>query len=207
MEIYIDKEYKCHAESGDGLTAVETDFCDGKCPEFIEGYRYIPEGQTWARSDGVEFRGEMIAPWKPWEELDAVQREYEREQYDSLLVQLSEVYKDAQAEEIIAKVKADRETCRIVAEAGITIKPEPEAPPNRPGLRWIPRQQRTGGAITWIESDYDASLPGTQETPIVFEAGMKVFPSYFYTLGGARKVWTGVAEAEPEWTDDRFEEM
>lgn len=110
-------------------------------------------------------------------------------------------------EEIIEKVKADRATCKIVAAAGITIKPEPEAPPNRPGLRWIPHQTRAGGAITWIESEYDASLPGTKETPIAFEAGMTVYPNYFYTLNGVRKGWAGVAEAAPEWEDERFEEM
>ena len=48
------------------------------------------------RSDGAEFPGEMVSPWKPWDELDAVQREYEREQYNSLLAQLSEVYEDAE---------------------------------------------------------------------------------------------------------------
>lgn len=111
------------------------------------------------------------------------------------------------ADDIITRVKADRATCRIVAEAGITIKPEPEAPPNRPGLKWIPRQTKAGGAITWVESEYDATLPGTSENPIAFEAGMTVFPNYFYTLGGVRKVWAGVAEATPEWTDERFEEL
>lgn len=111
------------------------------------------------------------------------------------------------AEEIIEKVRADRATCKIVAAAGITVNPEPDAPPNRPGLRWIPYQAKAGGSITWIESEYDATLPGTKETPIAFEAGMTVYPNYFYTLDGVRKVWAGVAEAAPEWTDGRFEEM
>lgn len=110
-------------------------------------------------------------------------------------------------EEIVEKVKADRATCRIVAAAGITIKPEPMAPPTRPGYTWIPYQTRAGVAITWIESEYDASLPGTSENPIAFEAGMTVYPNYFYTLGGVRKVWAGVEEAAPEWEDERFEEM
>lgn len=62
---------------------------------YIEGYRFIPSGQTWTRADGVVFTGEMIAPWKPWAELDAAQREYEREQYTALLSKLSEVYENA----------------------------------------------------------------------------------------------------------------
>ena len=32
----------------------------------------------------------MIAPWKPWAELDAVQREYEREQYQTVVAQNAE---------------------------------------------------------------------------------------------------------------------
>lgn len=96
MTIYIDSDFKCHSATADGLTAVETDFFDGKAPEFVEGYRYVPAGSVWVRSDGAEFHGEMVAPWKPWEDLDAVQREYEREQYNSLLAQLSEVYEDAE---------------------------------------------------------------------------------------------------------------
>nr|DAM55817.1 MAG TPA: hypothetical protein [Caudoviricetes sp.] len=96
MTIYIDSDYKCHSATADGLTAVETAFFDGKCPAYIDGYRYVPAGSVWVRSDGAEFPGEMVSPWKPWDELDAVQREYEREQYNSLLAQLSEVYEDAE---------------------------------------------------------------------------------------------------------------
>lgn len=96
MTIYIDSDYKCHSATADGLTAVETAFFDGKAPEFVEGYRYVPAGSVWVRSDGAEFPGEMVSPWKPWDELDAVQREYELAQYNNLLSQLSEVYEDAE---------------------------------------------------------------------------------------------------------------
>lgn len=90
MTIYIDTDYKCHTTSGSDLTAVETTAFDGKCPAYIEGYRFVPDGSTWVRSDGVIFRGEMMAPWKPWEELDAAQREYEREQYAAVTAQNAE---------------------------------------------------------------------------------------------------------------------
>ena len=80
MTIYIDNDYKCHTSDPDStLTAVETDFFDGKCVAYIEGYRFVPAGETWTRPDGVVFTGEMIAPWKDWRELDAAQREYERQ--------------------------------------------------------------------------------------------------------------------------------
>lgn len=99
MTIYIDSDFKCHTSPGDGLTAVETDAFDGKCDTYIEGYRFVPTGSTWVREDGTSFQGEMVSPWKPWQELDKAQRDYEQEQiaeYNALLAQLSEVYEDAE---------------------------------------------------------------------------------------------------------------
>lgn len=90
MKIYIDSDFKCHAATADGLTAVETDVFDGMCAAYIEGYRFVPSGQTWTRPDGVVFQGEMVSPWKPWRELDAAQREYEREQYAAVTAQNAE---------------------------------------------------------------------------------------------------------------------
>jgi hypothetical protein len=49
------------------MTAVETDFFDGKCDTFVEGYCY-----------GDRKNGNPIYPWKPYSELDNAQREYER---------------------------------------------------------------------------------------------------------------------------------
>ena len=91
MTIYIDTNYKCHVTDDGTMTAVETDAFDGMCTEYIEGYRFVPAGQTWTRDDGVEFPGEMIAPWKPWDELDATQREYERQQLAQYESALSEI--------------------------------------------------------------------------------------------------------------------
>lgn len=99
MRIYIDQNFKCHVTDTGTLTAVETTAFDGKCDTYIEGYRFVPAGSTWTREDGVAFTGEMIAPWKDWNELDAAQRGYEREQiaeYNALVAELSEVYEDAE---------------------------------------------------------------------------------------------------------------
>lgn len=82
MKIYIDSDYKCHISDDGTMTAVDTDFFYGKCPAYIEGYRFVPAGETWVRADGTAFPGEMITPWKPWEELDADQRAYERQQLE-----------------------------------------------------------------------------------------------------------------------------
>ena len=80
MTIYIDSEYKCHVSPGEGLTAVETDAFNGKCRQYVEGYRFVPAGQSWTREDGQVFHGEMIAPWRPYDILAEFQTLYEEEQ-------------------------------------------------------------------------------------------------------------------------------
>lgn len=76
--IYIDKEFKCHVENDGTMTEVDLpDILQGKCSAFVEGYRFIPEGETWTREDGVTFHGEMIAPWKNYIALAAYQEQYE----------------------------------------------------------------------------------------------------------------------------------
>lgn len=87
--IYIDSDFKCHLTDYGTMTAVETDCFDGKCDAYVEGYRFVPSGESWTRHDGVVFQGEMIAPWKPWSELDTAQREYERD----LLAEYAEALK------------------------------------------------------------------------------------------------------------------
>lgn len=111
------------------------------------------------------------------------------------------------AEEIVAKAKADRAVCRTVAAVGITLEAEPSAPPDRPGLNWVPHQLTAGGPITWVESEYDPTLPGTRVTPIVFKPRATVYPNYYYTLDGVRKVWTGEIVSSPSWKDSRFVEF
>ena len=79
--VYIDDSYKCHLSDPNNMYAlVETNFFDGKCQAYIEGYRFVPDGETWIREDGVMFQGEMITPWKDWQELDDAQRDYEQQQ-------------------------------------------------------------------------------------------------------------------------------
>lgn len=87
MTIYIDADYKCHGEPAEGLIAVETPFFDGKCERFIKGYRYVPQGETWTREDGVVFQGEMIAPHEDYAILAAAQA-----QYEEMLAELDAAY-------------------------------------------------------------------------------------------------------------------
>ena len=83
--IYIDSEFKCHTTNPDGIfLEIETDFFDGKCATFIDGYRFVPSDYSWTRSDGTVFHGEMITPFKPYSELAAAQRQYEADQTELL---------------------------------------------------------------------------------------------------------------------------
>ena len=77
--IYLDSDYKCHVTNDGTMRAVEVDFFDGKCDTFIEGYRYVPYGESWVRQDGEVFNGVMVACWKPFDELDIAQRGYEKQ--------------------------------------------------------------------------------------------------------------------------------
>ena len=88
MTIYIDSDFKCYTSNAEGRTAVETDVFNGKCQEFIEGMRFVPSGETWVRSDGVEFVGEMISPWKDSRQLEMAQLRYELDDTKSALAVL-----------------------------------------------------------------------------------------------------------------------
>ena len=84
MKIYIDNDFKCHA-TGDGtMREFDTLFFNDKCAAFIEGYRYIPDGETWMREDSEVFEGEMIAPFIDSNILIAYQTQYEimKQEYD-----------------------------------------------------------------------------------------------------------------------------
>jgi len=67
--IYIDSDFKCHTANDGTMTEVQTEFFNGKCNAFIEGYCYE-----------VNDNGVRVYPWKPYAELDNMQREYERTQ-------------------------------------------------------------------------------------------------------------------------------
>lgn len=84
MTIYIDSDCKCHIANDGTMTAAETSFFDGKCDAFIEGYRFVPAGESWTREDGGTFHGEMIAPWRPYEALAAAQAQYETDRAELL---------------------------------------------------------------------------------------------------------------------------
>jgi len=89
--IYIDSDYKCHVSNDGTMTAVETGSFDGKCDAYVEGFRFVPDGESWTRSDGVVFHGETSSAWKPFKELDNAQRTYEKQQLAAYEAALSEI--------------------------------------------------------------------------------------------------------------------
>lgn len=64
--IYVDSENHCHPYNDGTMTAVETEFFDGKCDAFIEGYTY--------ETDDV---GIAIYPHVNYTKLKAYQTQYE----------------------------------------------------------------------------------------------------------------------------------
>ena len=91
MTIYIDSDYKCYVSDAEGRRAVETDYFDGKCAEWIESYRFVPEGETWMRGDGEVFKGEMVTPWKDLSEAYTAQAAYVTAQNAQYEAALSEI--------------------------------------------------------------------------------------------------------------------
>lgn len=85
MKIFIDKDYRCHAADPDGtLRAVDDPFFDGKAPAVIEGYLFVPEGETVTGADGTVITGgPMIAPWRPSNTLTAAQAQYDTDRAEA----------------------------------------------------------------------------------------------------------------------------
>lgn len=74
MVVYIDSAYKCHVKPVSGAFAVETDLFNGKCEEYICGYRYVPEGHTFVDEKGVTRRGAVMYPIENLGVLERIQK-------------------------------------------------------------------------------------------------------------------------------------
>ena len=105
-KIYVNPiTFECHAtKPDDTFLEIETKYFDDKCDAFIEGYRFIPHGESWTRSDGIVFKGKSIAPFKPYNELDDAQREYEMQlllEYEANLAELDALILNYQYNDLI----------------------------------------------------------------------------------------------------------
>ena len=84
---------------------METNAFDGKCRQYIEGYRFVPVGETWTREDGQVFTGEMIAPWRDYailSEFQEVAQEEQAKATEEIVAIVEEVYNSDM--EVIANV-------------------------------------------------------------------------------------------------------
>lgn len=79
MKIYIDSDFRCHTIPNENLREFDVPFFDDKCTTLIEGYRYVPPGESLIREDGEVFKGEMIAPAVDYETLGIAQLQYENQ--------------------------------------------------------------------------------------------------------------------------------
>lgn len=107
MIFYIDENYKCYTENNGNLREYSSDFFNGKCKEFIEGYRYIPDGECWTRADGIVLQGESLTPWVDYNVLDAAQFQYERSrigELENIVIELDTALLDTTYQNIIGGV-------------------------------------------------------------------------------------------------------
>lgn len=79
MKFYIDEENKCHVTDDGTMREVEDSCFDGKCPEYIEGFYYVPAGET-AVIEGVEYTGCMFSAFGDYAKMKLAQAQYELEQ-------------------------------------------------------------------------------------------------------------------------------
>lgn len=81
--IYLDDQFMAYIEQDEEATRMPWEDADGffagKCQVFIEGYRVVPEGETWTRADGMVFSGLMISPAVNPAMLQAAQAEADRQ--------------------------------------------------------------------------------------------------------------------------------
>jgi hypothetical protein len=79
MRYYLDSNYRVHIDqAGDRVPWDDDDgIFVGKSRAHIEGYRVIPDGETWVDPNGMEFAGRMISPAVNYDILQAAQTNFE----------------------------------------------------------------------------------------------------------------------------------
>ena len=89
--LYIDYDFKVHTTDAEGRTAIETDAFDGMPDQVTECYRFVPDGSSYTKPGGVTVHGVFIQPFVTENDLDASQREYERQLLAEYEAALSEI--------------------------------------------------------------------------------------------------------------------
>ena len=88
MIVYIDNNYNCYASNDGTRREFETTFFEGKCPKYIEGFKYVPRGETYIDEEGRAFDGEMCIINANHLELQIAQLEYDLADADAALNEL-----------------------------------------------------------------------------------------------------------------------
>ncbi|MBO5496352.1 MAG: hypothetical protein J5967_03030 [Oscillospiraceae bacterium] len=97
MKVFLDSAYRCHLTDDGTRRMAELPFFDGKCQTFVEGYRFVPAGETWRREDGRTFAGEMLAPAEDYAALEKAQRQHELDEQahlEELGALIEEIYNE-----------------------------------------------------------------------------------------------------------------
>lgn len=164
MTIYLDDEYICHLDNAEGRQAVETDVFDGKEKAYIEGFRFVPDGQVWMRADGVPFRGLMIAPAKD---------------LNRVMLDVAISYLDDDQAETVTALFPEWQVGVLYKTIGERLQ--------YGGKLYKVRQAHTSQA-DWtpditpaLYELIDASHSGTIDDPIPFNTGMAIEKGKYYT--------------------------
>lgn len=84
MIIYIDNSYNCHSEDDGARRAFYVPYFNGKCPAYIEGHLYVPEGEKLVLASGFVLEGEAITTTEDYSLLMVAQSKYERQELERL---------------------------------------------------------------------------------------------------------------------------
>lgn len=93
MKFYIDEEYRCHMADDGAMREVEDSCFDGKCDEYIEGFCYIPGGES-GLIDGMEYAGRMLCALGDYAKMELAQARFELEQAVSALTDADAALKE-----------------------------------------------------------------------------------------------------------------
>ena len=77
MTIYLDSNFCCHLTNDGTMREIEIDDFNEKCKTYVEGYRFIPSGESWTAPDGRVFYGCIYFPWVNHDSLLQAQAQYE----------------------------------------------------------------------------------------------------------------------------------
>lgn len=77
--VFVDADFMCHVTNDGTMAEVQTESFDNLCNNAIEQMRFVPNGETWTRSDGRIIHGVFIQATDS-AIIDAYQRQWREDQ-------------------------------------------------------------------------------------------------------------------------------